>query len=115
MYEGRPELAHRMSHLFARGELEPGILIRHNCDNPPCVNPQHLIPGTHADNMRDRIARGQLPLGEAHHNAKLSNAAVTDIRQRSNSGETGVALAREYGVSPMTISLIVRRKRWTHV
>lgn len=51
-------LAHRLSLAIALGGLEPGLVVRHSCDTPLCVNPDHLLQGTQADNMRDRSSHG---------------------------------------------------------
>lgn len=51
--------AHRFSYTYHKGEIPFGILIRHTCDNQRCVNPNHLKPGTHKDNARDRDNRNR--------------------------------------------------------
>lgn len=66
---GRVLLAHRVSHELFIGPVPAGAEVRHSCDNPPCVNPQHLSLGSHADNMRDMAERGRARGGD-HHAAK---------------------------------------------
>ena len=56
---GRAEGAHRVSWILTYGLIPPGEVVRHRCDNPPCVRPSHLEIGTHADNMRDMTLRGR--------------------------------------------------------
>lgn len=50
---------HRVSFELHKGPIPDGLLVRHTCDNPPCINPEHLITGTRADNVADMIARGR--------------------------------------------------------
>lgn len=47
--------AHRLSYLIHNGSLDPDLMVCHNCDNPPCVNPEHLFQGTNSDNVRDCV------------------------------------------------------------
>jgi hypothetical protein len=63
---GAAILAHRFSYFLKTGDLPAGLVVRHRCDNPSCVNPAHLVAGTHKDNRRDSIerkrARGYRPI-----------------------------------------------------
>lgn len=109
---GRRMLAHRASMLLLKGS-EPGKqCVLHRCDNPPCVNPEHLFLGTSGDNMADRNEKGRQARGEGHASAKLTEEDVRAIRcdQRSNR-----ELASIYGVFETTISEARRRKTWKHI
>lgn len=55
----------------------------HTCDNPPCCNPSHLKAVTHGENMRDMILkkRRQMPKGESHHAARITNTTAETIRE----------------------------------
>jgi hypothetical protein len=94
--------------------------VRHRCDNPPCVNPDHLLIGTLADNIHDMDSRGRRksPRGTAHYHAKLTDAEVLAIRASytPRSPTNGArALARKYGVSYQAVRQVILRNTWTHV
>jgi len=84
----------------------------HTCDNPACVNPGHLYPGTPVQNSADSIQRDRHAYGERRTQSKLTNAAVLEIRR---STETHEELAMRFGVSRATISLAAERKTWRHI
>ncbi len=103
--------AHRMSWILANArEVPTGMIILHDCDNPPCVNPQHLIMGTQQQNMDMASARGH-KVGTP----KLQRDQVREIRERHARGEKQVALAHAFEISQSTISLIVLRKKWRQI
>lgn len=58
---------HRISWTIHNGQIPKGMIIRHSCDNPPCVNPAHLLIGTHANNVADKMARKRHPLQKRNH------------------------------------------------
>ncbi len=101
-------LAHRLSWELHRGEIPEGMQVLHRCDNPPCVNPEHLFLGTNLDNIRDRVAKGRpggsqawtTPmLGERHPNCRVSGAVVEEIRRRYAAGEAPAAIGVSLGVT----------------
>ncbi len=107
--------AHRLSYQIHAGEIPQGLSVLHSCDNPLCVNPEHLRAGTPLENTRDMISRGRGAVGpgEGNHQAKLTREQVIEIRESYRSGKASQRyLAAKYGMGPSTISLIVRGKRW---
>lgn len=108
---GRTEKAHRVSWEIHRGKIPEGLFVLHKCDNPPCVNPEHLFIGTTLDNVRDKIQKGRLrvPRGEDSGVSKLTEAQVIAIRADRR---YQAIIASEYGVAQTTISNIKRRKKW---
>jgi hypothetical protein len=109
--------AHRLAYMLLVGPIPDGMDVLHTCDNPPCCNPQHLIPGTHADNMQDRERKGRhnAPHGERHHKAKVTEQDVRAIRSEHAQGIALNVIARRYGITPEQIGSIVHRKSWRHV
>src|SRR5262245_59597698 len=114
--------AHRLSYEINVGPVPEGLFICHHCDNPPCVNPNHLYAGTPRDNNNDTVARGRnvcgekhwtrskperVLRGEAHGRAKLTSEQVTAIRQAYANGFSQSHLAVQYGVNWSTINRII--------
>ena len=110
--------AHRYAYELKYGPIPPGALVRHSCNVRNCVNPDHLLIGTHALNANDRKVRGRnnTPRGEHSSLARLTDEQVLDIRRRYTAG--GVfqyELAREYGVTQPNIQAIVTGRSWSHL
>jgi len=116
---GRGRLAHRISYEATHGAgSASGLVVRHRCDRPLCVNPAHLELGTHADNVRDKVERGRQPRGEANGVSKLTETDIRVIRSVcvKGNGDVGLsALARQFSVSRSVIGRVVRREMWRHV
>lgn len=117
---GRSELAHRFSYRKYNGEIPDGLNILHSCDRPCCVNPDHLVVGTQADNMADMRAKGRAgyaaPLtGSDHPNHKLEASDILQIRALAASKVAMAAIARRYHVNHSTVERIVKRKSWKHI
>jgi HNH endonuclease len=141
--KGRVQLySHRFSWKLHRGDIPEGSMVLHHCDNPPCVNPDHLFIGTAMDNMRDRHDKGRYATGEqswssthkdrlarglsngrhthpestrrgeTHGCAKLSLAQVEEIRSLIAGGLTHRATGKIFGVDRSTITAISLGKNW---
>lgn len=114
--KGRQLLHHRVAYVQRHNlkiEDIDGVIIRHGCDNPACINPEHLVPGTHADNTSDKVARGRQYKGTAQHNAKLDYDKATLIRQQYTAGGiTQRKLAANWGVSQTVIANIIHLRYW---
>jgi hypothetical protein len=98
--------AHRVSWLIHRGEIPNDMHVLHKCDNPLCVNPEHLYLGTHRNNMRDMSIRNRA------HWRKITNEQALEIRA---SNETLKVLATKYGVHPSSIWYIRKRRSKHHL
>jgi hypothetical protein len=112
--------AHRLMYELRHGPIPDGLEVRHKCDNPSCINIEHLEPGTHKENMGDMFERGRAnrAKGETHGRAKLTQTQVDEIRRRYIPGKYGhgsSVLAREFGVNQSTILAIVQNRHWKPV
>lgn len=72
-YGGGPVYAHRMSFLIYYGDIPSGKLVLHTCDNKRCVNPKHLYPGTHSQNLMDSYTRHPETRGRRWYNRERRN------------------------------------------
>lgn len=114
--------AHRTCWVLHNGPVPAGRIVRHTCDNPPCVNPDHLETGTYTDNNNDSVRRGRWnsgargTRGEGHHKAVLTRASVERFRARYwAGGVTQRELAAEGGVSQSAMSKALRGGTWKQV
>jgi hypothetical protein len=108
--------AHRVSFIMAWGPIPKGMLVRHTCDNPLCVKPDHLIPGTHKQNMEDRNSRGRHAHGARQGLAKLADENVLEARRLDATGKFRQKdLAEVYGVSQTTMGKALNGTQWSHV
>ena len=108
--------AHRYAWARVNGPVPIGLMVRHKCDNPKCVNSDHLEIGTQADNVADMDQRGRRvnaqPKGAENGNAKVTDQDVLAIR---NDTRRQVDIAKHYGISQPVVSRIKLRQSWGHV
>lgn len=102
--------AHRVSFFITYGYMPEMVL--HKCDNPPCIEPDHLFEGSQLENMRDCKKKNRDAKGEKQGSSKLT---VDKIRSIRKSKKTLHELADKYGVAFQTIGKIKRHQRWSHV
>lgn len=113
--DGRSYRAHRVAYEVATGQkIPPDLMVRHSCDNPPCIEPSHLLVGSGLDNVRDRQSRGRSAdrNGERCPTAKLTWEKVRAIRALLAQGHTHQSIADQYGVKRECITAIARGVNW---
>jgi hypothetical protein len=106
--------AHRFSYALHTGDLLVNMQALHTCDNPSCVNPDHLFSGTIADNMRDKAQKGRsrAPVGEQNGHAILTERQVRRILKDPR---PYAEIAAQYNVAASTIGSIKQRYSWKHI
>jgi hypothetical protein len=115
-------LAHRKAYELTFGEIPDGLYVMHKCNNPPCVNPDHLELGTNRENMLHCIQSGRhvwqvhpecAQKGEKRANAKLKEKQVLSIRDLyTQGGYSHRKLGEMFGVSHTVIQRIIAGKDW---
>ena len=116
-FEGRSVKAHRLAYKIAFSPIPDGMFVCHSCDNPSCVNPDHLFLGTNQDNQSDMYAkgRGRKCVGSESPHSKLTEDDIKAIRTEPKVRGYGVKLASQYGVSTALISQIIKGAAWSHI
>jgi hypothetical protein len=109
--------AYRVIWEFGHGAVFPAPEACHSCGNGAlgCVNWEHIDPGTHQDNMRDRTEDGRDVVGSDHGRAKIHEADVAEICELLTQGQTIRKVAADFGLSDTVVGDIWHGKRWTHV
>lgn len=112
--DGKEVYAHRVSYELFVGPIPEGMDILHSCDDPGCVNPEHLHPGTHSANMHEMSERKRIPSGEKHNLSKMTQVQVNKIREDWNNNKIKSIreCAEEYSVNYTTIWNIIYNKTW---
>jgi len=95
------EYGHRFVYELFNGPIPDGLWCLHKCDNPLCVNPEHLYAGTASDNARDRVERGR-------HHGPLPDADVIELRRLFGEGESIPSLSKRFDRSIPSIYDIIK-------
>lgn len=120
---GKHLQAHRYSYERFVGQIPNGLFVLHRCDNPACVNPNHLFIGTHQDNQDDKVKKGRqargVSLGMAQRKNKkrgqdspISKLTWDQVNEIRDSSEAVRVLAERFNVSTTTINNIIARRTW---
>ena len=111
---GKPIGAHRYSYALHYGAFKKSLFVLHKCDNPKCVNPDHLFLGTHQDNMDDMVRKGRQNSlkGEDSPACKITKEIALNIL---NSELSHSKTAEKYGVSKSSVAAIKAKRMWRHL
>lgn len=108
--------AHRVSYALHYGTIPEGMCVLHKCDNPSCVNPEHLFLGSHKDNMNDMDSKGRRHnlKGVCNPRSKLTREEVLVIKACPNIYGAMSKLARHFGVTPSAATHVRNGLTWAH-
>ena len=114
---GKTARAHRVAYSLSHGPTLGRMHVLHRCDNPSCMNPNHLFLGTNTDNHADKEhkGRGNQPKGVDNTNAKLSDGKVLWIREMLTEGMTHKRISDYFGVARQQVSMVASGLSWSHV
>ena len=104
--------AHRYAYEHFVGPIGEGLSVCHRCDNPACVNPEHLFLGTAKDNAQDKVMKGRQPIVRNRAHKWLDEDTVKAIRQDYVSGMRQIELVNKYGHSRTQICRVVNNQIW---
>lgn len=107
--------AHRASYRAFNGPLADRDVVRHRCDTPRCVNPDHLLVGTQGDNLADMRARQRNARGSRHGLSKLKDKDIYEIRALRERNLTYAQIGEAVGISQSMVGFIVTGKNWRHL
>src|ERR1019366_1821706 len=112
---GRPHKAHRVAWTLKRGAIPKGKHVLHHCDNPPCVNDEHLFLGNHRINMEDAAQKGRIARGERHPKSKSTEILITQLRKARTEGCSNSQISGTFNVPEGTLGNILCGRSWAHL
>jgi len=114
--KGSPVRAHRIVYELLVGEIPKELVLMHSCDNPPCVNPAHLSPGTNQENDNDRVKKNRQAKGtRLSHFPHLTDELVREIKIEFRNGAMPAPIAKKYKISKATAKSIKYENAWKHI
>ncbi len=118
-YRQRTRRATRVMYALTYGEIPKGMFVCHSCDNPQCVNPDHLFLGNQKRNMRDAVIKGRVKVpglkGEDHGNAVFTNEEVIRYRKEYQAGRKLASIIAESGFTRSTVQRMLAGRTYSNL
>lgn len=110
-------LTHRIAYMIERGKIPKEYCVRHDCDNPPCVNPNHLRIGTMDDDIQDKVLRNRQAQGDTHPQSTLTSIDIREILTGIHNDKyfSTRQISKDYNVTIDTIRCFLTKKTWKPV
>lgn len=113
-FNGRMQLAHRVSYETFKGSIPDGLFVMHSCDNRGCINPEHLSLGTYADNRRDCLRKGRWSMKAKrdfdHHSNTVTPEALMTWREMRSRGISYAEIGRQTGAGTMVVWYAINKR-----
>lgn len=111
------EKAHKISYILHKGEIPIGLCVCHTCDNPKCVNPNHLWLGTPKDNSDDKFKKNRFVSckGESNGGCKITEEIAKKIKEMLLIGKTSMEISRFFNINYKTVFHIKHGHTWKHI
>jgi hypothetical protein len=110
-YGGEWWQAHRLSYAAHRGPIPIGLFVCHKCDNPSCIEIEHLFLGTPQENFDDAIRKGRMRWATP----RLNPSIVAEMKRRLCLGHAPSRIAREMGLAIHSVAAVKARRSWQHI
>lgn len=114
-HNGRHQRAHRLVYQECFGELPDDLVVRHKCDNPCCINPEHLESGTHTENMRDAVNRRRNAYGERNGRTVINEETAREVKRMVGEGKSTIEIMKELNLKEHIVRRIRERKAWKYI
>jgi len=114
--DGKMQSAHRFSYGLRNPDFDRSLNICHRCDNPGCVNPDHLFAATQKENIadRDRKGRRKMSYGDRHYRSKITSDQAKEIKAlKGKMKQTDIA--KKFGINRSNVARIISGKYWKHI